>query len=224
MQQVHDLAECGAEGNGNVAVASVLFADGLHSLELAVVFLTLKGKNHLIHKVINVEEFQFYLRVVDLYRKAVGDVVAEGRHRRVVVGSAPLAEEVRKAVDKHFRTCLLGIIEEEFLPLLLAHPVRMSCIASDKRGLYRGGEHHRTGVAVFAEGVEQGGGEAEVTLAEIVGILRTVDSGEVEHEVGLSAIAVKLLRGRVDVILEHLIDPDGIVACLPLPYVVELGA
>lgn len=74
------------------------------------------------------------------------------------------------------------------------------------------------------ERVEQGGGEAEVATAEVLGILGAVDTGEVEHEVGLAAVAVKLFGGRIEVIFEDLVDDDGIVAGLAVADIVELGA
>ena len=49
--------------------------------------------------------------------------------------------------------------------------------------------------------VKQGGGEAEVTLHELVIVLGAVDASEIEHEVALLAPCVELLggwnRGRI---------------------------
>ena len=56
------------------------------------------------------------------------------------------------------------------------------------------------------ERVEKLRGEPEITFFEIFGILRTVHSGEVEHEIGLSTVSVKLLRSGVDVVFKNLID------------------
>lgn len=75
-----------------------------------------------------------------------------------------------------------------------------------------------------AQSVEQGGGESEVAFGEVVGILGTVHTGEIEHEVGLAAVAVEFFGSRVDVVLEHLLDSDGVVAGLSVLYVFELCA
>ena len=75
------------------------------------------------------------------------------------------------------------------------------------------------------ERVEKLGGEPEVAFLEVFGILGTVHAGEVEHEVGLLAAAVELLRGGVDVVFKYrLYCEAGEAAVLPLLYGVELGA
>ena len=65
--------------------------------------------------------------------------------------------------------------------------------------------------------------KAEITLSEFLGILRTVYTGEIEHKVGLPAVAVKLFGGGVNVVLKHLFDLDWIVLRLPFLYIIELG-
>ena len=76
---------------------------------------------------------------------------------------------------------------------------------------------------MLLQGVEQDGGEAEVALVEIVGILGSVDAGEVEDEVGLAAVAVEVRRGRVEVVLEDLVYLNRIVPGLTVFYVIELS-
>ena len=63
-------------------------------------FLALQGVDHLGHQVVDIEQFQLHTRVVDRDGQVVGDVVAEGGYRAVVVGSAPFAEEVREAINQ----------------------------------------------------------------------------------------------------------------------------
>ena len=65
--------------------------------------------------------------------------------------------------------------------------------------------------------------KAEITLSELLGILRTVYTGKIEHKVGLPAVAVKLFGGGVNVILKHLLNLYGIIPRLTLPYIIELG-
>ena len=77
---------------------------------------------------------------------------------------------------------------------------------------------------MLLKSLKQPGGEAEVAFFEIFGILGTVDSGEVEHEVGLTTVAVELSGCRVEVIFKHLIDLDRIVTGFPVPDIIELCA
>ena len=53
----------------------------------------------------------------------MGDVVAEGGDGGVVVGSAPLSEEVGEAIDEDFSSGFFGIVEEELLACFFAFAV-----------------------------------------------------------------------------------------------------
>jgi len=66
----------------------------------------LQCRYHFIDKVIDIEQFQFYRRVVDLNGQVVSDIVAESRHGGIVIRTTPLAEKVRETVDQHFRSGL----------------------------------------------------------------------------------------------------------------------
>ena len=73
--------------------------------------------------------------------------------------------------------------------------------------------------------VKQGGGEAEVTLHELVIVLGAVDASEIEHEVTFLAPCVKLLGGGVEVVFEDFLDRQVAVATgLAVFDVIELGA
>ena len=73
--------------------------------------------------------------------------------------------------------------------------------------------------------VKQGGGEAEVTLHELVIVLGAVYASEIEHEVTFLAPCVKLLGGGVEIVLEDFLDRQVAVAtCLAVFDVIELGA
>ena len=73
--------------------------------------------------------------------------------------------------------------------------------------------------------VEQGGGEAEVTLHELVIVLGAVDASEVEHEVALLAPCVELLGGGIEVVFEDFLDRQVAVATgLAVFDVIELSA
>ena len=68
------------------------------------------------------------------------------------------------------------------------------------------GEHDGAFVAVFFQGVEQGGGEAEIALHELFLVLRTVHAGEVEDEVALATIGLKFFLRTPKVVLEDVFD------------------
>ena len=59
------------------------------------------------------------------------------------------------------------------------------------------------------QGVKQGGCKAEVALHELLLSFRTIDTSEVEHKVGIGAIAVKQSRICVDVVLKNFIDCES---------------
>ena len=82
MEQVHDFAEGRLVGNGAIAVAAYFFEHRFHRLnrffiiratcgitihgddfqavKLAMVLLALQGVDHLLDKVVDVEQFEFY--------------------------------------------------------------------------------------------------------------------------------------------------------------------
>lgn len=112
MQQVDNLAKSYMECCRNGTVATVLFDNGLHAVEFAVMLLTLQREYHLVDEVVDIEKFEFNRRVVDLDGQVVGNVVAECRNCRVVVRAAPFAEKVREAVYKNLSAGLGGVVEE----------------------------------------------------------------------------------------------------------------
>lgn len=75
-----------------------------------MVLLALQGVDHLLDKVIDIEQFKFYRWVVDRDGEVIGDVVAEGGYGGVVVGATPLAIEVGEAIYQDFGTCFLAIL------------------------------------------------------------------------------------------------------------------
>ncbi len=226
VDDVHDVAEGGPVGHGDVAVAAVGGGDGFDAVKLAVVFFAREGSDHLVHEVVDIEEFHLDAAVVDLNGQVVGDVVAEGGHGAVVVGAAPLAEEVGETIDQDAGAGLPGVVEEEFFAGFLALAVFAGAEAAGEGGLYRTGQHHGAAVAVFAQGVEQGGGETEVAGHELFGVLGAVDAGKVEDEMAIPAPCVQLFGRGIDVVF---IDGlDGLWEVIPLGLaitdVLELGA
>ena len=159
---------------------------------------------HLVDQVVDVEELELHRGVVDGVGAAVGDGVAEGRHRGVVVRTAPLAVEVGEAVDEHRGAGALRVPAEQALPRELGLAVDRALEAARQARLRGAGEHDGACVAVALQGLQQRGGEPEVALHELGLLLWAVDAGQVEDEVGAGAVVLQLPGRRVDVVLHDL--------------------
>ena len=224
-EQVDDLAQGLHVGLGDVA--EVLPLDALEALVAAAVFLPQQGAQHLVDQVVDVEELQLDRGVVHGVGAAVGDGVAEGRHGGVVARSAPLAVEVREAVDEDRSARALRVLAEQALPRELGLAVDRALEAARQARLRGAGQHDGARVAVALEGVEQRGGEPEVALHELGLLLGAVDAGQVEHEVGAGAAVIELPGRRVDVVLHNLEREQArvfLAAVLAVPYVLEGAA
>lgn len=224
-QQVDDLAQGLHVGPGDVAELLALYP--LETFVAAAVLLAQQGAQHLVHEVVDVEELQLHGWVVHGVGAAVGDGVAEGGHGGVVARAAPLAVEVREAVDEHRGARALGIFAEEALPRELGLAVDRALEAARQARLRGAGEHDGASVAVALQGVQQRGGEPEVALHELRLVLWAVDAGQVEDEVGAGAEILQL-RGRgVHVVLHDLEGKERLVlgtAVLAVPYVLQRAA
>ena len=216
LQQAHDLAERRAVGRRHEAVLPVGVGDGFEAVIAAAVLLTEQRTEHLLHEVVDVEELQLDRRVADGVVPIVGDGVAEGCDGGVVPGAAPLAVEVREAVDEHRRARALRIVEEQLLARTLGLAVGAALVAARQRRLDAGGQHHRAAVAVALQQVEQFLAESAVALHELGGVLRAVHSREVEHEVRLRAVEGEPLPGAVLVVLVDGEWQEGMVALPPV--------
>ena len=224
-EQVDDLVQGLHVGLGDVA--EVLPLDALEALVAAAVFLPQQGAQHLVDQVVDVEELQLDRGVVHGVGAAVGDGVAEGRHGGVVARSAPLAVEVREAVDEDRSARALRVLAEQALPRELGLAVDRALEAARQARLRGAGQHDGARVAVALEGVEQRGGEPEVALHELGLLLGAVDAGQVEHEVGAGAAVIELPGRRVDVVLHNLEREQArvfLAAVLAVPYVLEGAA
>lgn len=202
VEQVDDLAQC-----LHVGVRDVAEPVSLHPLEAlvaAAVLLAQQRPQHLVDQVVDVEELQLHRGVVHGVGAAVGDGVAEGGHGGVVARAAPLAVEVREAVDEHGRPRALRVLAEEALPRELGLAVDRTLEAARQARLRGAGEHDGTSVAVALQRVQQRGGEPEVALHEFGLVLGAVDAGQVEDEVGTGAEVLQLTGRRVHVVLHDL--------------------
>lgn len=182
---------------------------------------------HLVDEVVDIEQLQLHAGVVHGVGAPVGDGVAEGGHGGVVSRAAPLAVEVREAVDEHRGARAPGVLAEEALPRELGLAVDRALEAARQARLRGAGEHDGARVPVALERVEQRGGEPEVALHELGLVLGAVDAGQVEDEVGAGAVVLQLLLGRVDVVLHDLEGQQArvlLASVLAVPYVLKRAA
>ena len=78
---------------------------------------------------------------------------------------------------------------------------------------------------MFLQCIQQGGCKSEVTLHELVIILRTIHACKIKDEITLLTPRVELLWSRIDVVLKYFIDLEiSIAAGLAFFYVVQLAA
>lgn len=184
-----------------VAVLPLKIGCELEALVAATVLLPQERAEHLLDQVVDVEQLELDGGVAYLVGAAVRDRVAEGRDGGVVPGAAPLAVQVRKAVDEHRGARAIGVLEEQLLPRQLRLAVGGAGIPALEARLGGAREHDRAAVAVVLQQPQQLGGEPEVPPHELSGVLGPVDASEVEHEVGLRAEERELLAGRIQVAL-----------------------
>ena len=202
-----------------------IHGDDFQAVKLAMVLLALQGADHLLDKVIDVEQFKFYTWVVDRDGEVIGDVVAEGSYGTIIIGTAPFAIEVGETIDQDFGSRLLTILQEQVLASFLAATVLAITETACQGRLLRAGEHHGASILMGLQCVKQGGGEAEVALHELVIVLGAIDASEIEHEVALLAPCIELLGSGVEVVFEDFLDRQVAVATgLAVFDIIELGA
>ena len=153
----------------------------------------------------------------------MGNVIAEGGNGTVVVGPAPFTEEVREAIDQNLGPRLLTIQKHQLLPCLLTLAILRCAKAASQCGLNGRADHDGTGILVLLQRVQQRRSEAEVALHELLVVLRTVHTCEIEHEVAVRAVGVQLLRRTVQVVAVQIVDVDaGASSVLAVPDVLQI--
>ena len=208
----------------NSTITAVSLQDSLDTVKFAMMFSSGQGPDQFIHKIIYIHQLHLRAAVIYLNRQIVGDVVAEGCHGTVIIRPAPFSEKIREAIHKYLRPGLFRIIEEEFLPCLLALAIFPIGITPHKSGLDRAGKHHRAFIAVLLESIKQGGSKAEIALHKLLGILRAVHPGKIEDKVTIRAKSIQLLRRRVHIIFIHCdILIQRIPPRLAFSYIAQLG-
>ena len=154
LQKIDDLPQRHLVRRRHITIATVLSRHGCKAVELTAMLLPLQSVQHLLHEIVDVEKLKLRTAVVDADGQIVSDIVAESRHGAVVIGAAPLAEEVGETIDKHFGARLGGIAEKQLLPRLLAAAV-VAVVSADERRLDGRGQHHGTSVTMPFERCEQ---------------------------------------------------------------------
>ena len=81
MEQFHDLPQGGGMGHRYGAKAV-----------LSRCLLPLQGTEELVHHVVDIAKGQFHRRIAHRNGQVPGDIVAEGGHHAVIVGTAPLTK------------------------------------------------------------------------------------------------------------------------------------
>ena len=175
---------------------------------------------HLRHKVVDVKQLQTDRGVGDRRLLAMRDLMAERGHRAVVVRAAPLAVDVREAVDQRGRAGALRVRAKGALPRELALAVLAAGETPLEGRLGGGGQHHGAAVAALLAQAQKLLDERGVPFRELRRILGPVHPREIEDEVGLRAPSLEVGGGRILVALEHLERQKRLIA---LPSVLPVA-
>ena len=116
-------------------------------------------------------------------------MMAEGRHRGIIVGAAPLAKQVRQAVDHPGCAGFLAVSEEQFLRRFFGLSIGISGIPSGQTGLDGRRQQYRAPVTAFPKHLQQGTGEVCISGCKFSRILGPVHASQVDHEIRLLAVA-----------------------------------
>ena len=81
--------------------------------------------NELIHDVVDIRQRQDRCFIADRDRQVMRDVVAKCRHDAVVIGPAPLAEQIREALNARARAGLRAVGTHQLLRRTLGYTVRI---------------------------------------------------------------------------------------------------
>ena len=224
IQQIHNLAQRSPVRRRHVAILAVLNREHAQAVEVAAVLLATEAGDYLVHKVVDVQEFQLNRRVIDLIRQVVRDGIAEGCDRGIVIRPAPLAEQVREPVHQHPGARVLAVLEEQVLPGFLAAAVLGIPETPRQRRLLAARQHHRANVLMLPEGVQECRCKSEVPAHELAGILRPVHPREIEHEVRLRAPTIQFLGRGIEVVFIYFRDGNTVIAGFAVPDVFQLSA
>ena len=222
-QQIHNLAQRHFVGNGNTAVASLRIQDRIHAVKLTMDFFPFQKIEHPFHQVVNIEKLQLGAPVIYMEFFIVGNSPAEGADSAVVLRPG-VAHQVRKSVNRYPGPSFSSIGEKQILSSFLGSAIFRIPKASCQGGLDGGRQHNRGLVIILLQGVQKRTGKAEISLHKIFGILRTVHTRQVEHEVRRLAVSFQLFWGGVHVILINVPDLDsGAGTVFVFFYIFQIG-
>ena len=210
-------------GHRSGTIAPRFRQDGLNAVKFAAVGLTFQGVQHLLHQIVDIQQLQLGGAVVYLNGKIVGNIIAEGCYRAVIVGTAPLAEEIGKPIYQHWSSATAAVFEEQLLAGQLGLAVIGLTVAADEGGLNGACQHHGTLVSVVLQGIQQRGGKAEIALHKLFLILRPVDARQIEYEIRSLAETVQQTGIGVDIELHDLVNEDFAGAVLPFLNVAKIA-
>ena len=100
-------------------VSAVIRKISFNTRKLTSVLVPLKSEKHLIYKIVDIEQLKLHRGIVYRYRQIVCDIVTEGCNGTVVIGSAPLSEEIGEAVDKYPCSRFFTVREDKLLACLI---------------------------------------------------------------------------------------------------------
>lgn len=111
LEHLDDLAQRRMVRRRAVAILPLGVGRWLEAVVAAAVLLPQERAEHLLDQVVDVEQLELDGGVAHLVGAVVRDGVAEGRDGGVVPGAAPLAVQVREAVDEHRGARTVGVPE-----------------------------------------------------------------------------------------------------------------
>ena len=160
----------------------------------------LQCTDHLFYQIIYVQQFQLHSWVIDGNRKVVGIIMAKSCYSAVIVRLTPLSKQIWETVNQYSCTSLLTVVKKQLLSSQLAFTVVRLAIPANQRSLNRGCKHHRTGIAVFFQCIQQSGCKSKITTQEFLGIFRTINTSQIKYEVRITAGLFQQLSGRIAII------------------------
>ena len=154
-QQRHDLAQRHTVGGRDGAKPPRVTRDCNQTVKLTAVLPAPQCVQHFKDQIVNIEQLQLYGGITHGDRQIVGYIVAERGHGAVIVGAAPLPEQVGKAVYQHLSARLGSIVEKQLLPCQLGLAVIAVLVTADPCSLNGRGKHDRTGITVLFQRIQQ---------------------------------------------------------------------
>ena len=161
---------------------------------------------YLVDHIVNIAQLQLRLRVGNGDGQVARNVVAECRDHGIVVGAAPLPEQVRQPVDQPLRTRFLAVALQQRLRRPLGHAVGAVCIASRQARLNGRRQQHRAAVPAPPELREQRPRKLRVSRRKFLRVLRPVHARQMHHEIGAPAEFLQFLRRGLPCAEENFID------------------